>query len=329
MTGTPTRPDLPDQMPLGSGFGATSTARDVLAEVDLTGRTALVTGGYAGIGLEIVRALVGAGAGVLAPARRPAEAAEALAGLAGVEVGQLDLSDPDQVAAYAHGVLTSGRRLDLVIDNAGIMALPETRTGQGWELQLATNHLGHFALVNRLWPAIVDGGRVVSVSSSGHYYSSMRWEDPWFESGYDKWLAYGQSKTANILFALALDRRGRERGVRANSVHPGAILTNLGKHLTADDVAALMEPDADGHVAILEFKTPEQGAATAVWAATSQRLDGHGGAYLVDCDVAPWADDDEAGGSDARGVKHYALDPGEAERLWTWSAALTGVDAFG
>jgi NAD(P)-dependent dehydrogenase (short-subunit alcohol dehydrogenase family) len=326
MTGTPTRPD---QTPLGSGFGATSTAADVIGATDLSGRTALVTGGYAGIGLEIVRALVGAGASVLAPARRPAEAAAALAGIARVEVAVMDLADQAQVASYAADVLTSGRKLDLVIDNAGIMALPETRTDEGWELQLATNHLGHFGLVNRLWPAISDGARVVSVSSSGHYYSPMRWDDPWFENGYDKWLAYGQSKTANVLFALALDARGRERGIQANSLHPGAILTNLGKHLTADDVAELMEPDVDGHVAIPEFKTPEQGAATAVWAATSPLLVGHGGAYLVDCDVAPWASDEEEGGSDALGVKRYALDPDEAERLWEWSAALTGVDAFG
>ncbi|WP_323791194.1 oxidoreductase [Nocardioides sp.] len=325
------RPDLPDQRPLGSGFGATSTAADVLDGIDLGGRTALVTGGYAGIGLEIVRALVGAGARVLAPARRPDEARRTLGDLvdAGVEVAAMDLADQQQVASYAADVVSAGRRLDLVIDNAGIMALPETRTDRGWEMQLATNHLGHYALVNHLWPAVAEGARVVSVSSSGHYYSPMRWDDPWLESDYDKWLAYGQSKTANVLFAVGLDARGRARGVQASSVHPGAILTNLGKHLTDEDVAALLAPDADGNVSIPEFKTPEQGAATAVWAATSPLLVGHGGAYLVDCDVAPWAGDDEDGGSDSRGVKRYAVDPDEAERLWAWSAELTGVDAFG
>ena len=327
--------EIPDQSPLGSGFAASSTAAEVLAGVDLRGRTALVTGGYAGIGLEIVRALVGAGASVLAPARRPADAAAALADVTGpagrgaVEVGAMDLADPDEVASYAASVRASGRTLDLVIGNAGIMGTPETRTGRGWELQLATNHLGHFSLVNRVWPSLVDGARVVSVSSSGHYYSPMRWDDPWFESGYEKWLAYGQSKTANVLFALALDARGRDRGIRAYSLHPGAILTNLGKHLTADDVSALMEPDAAGRVAIPEFKTPEQGAATAAWAATSPLLEDRGGCYLVDCEVAPWADDDEAGGNDSGGVKRYALDPVDAERLWAWSAGLTGVDAFG
>ncbi len=325
MTVLPTRPD---QTPLGSPFGATSTAAQVVAGIDLAGRTALVTGGYAGIGLEVVRALVGAGAAVLAPARRPEEAARALAGLPRVEVGRLDLADQREVASYADAVVASGRRLDLVIGNAGIMALPETRTDAGWELQLATNHLGHFALVNRLWPVIAEGARVISVSSSGHYYSPMRWDDPWLETDYDKWLAYGQSKTANILFALALDARARDRGVQAHSLHPGAILTNLGKHLTDDDIAALMQPDAEGNVAIPTFKTPEQGAATAAWAATSPLLTGRGGTYLVDCDVAPWAPDDEEAGSDSDGVKRYALDPDDAERLWAWSAALTGVDAF-
>ncbi|MGA8845161.1 MAG: oxidoreductase [Nocardioides sp.] len=325
MTAKPTRPD---QAPLGSGFGPTSTAAEVVAGLDLSNATALVTGGYAGIGLEVVRALSSAGASVLVPARRPQEASRALAGIDGVEVGEMDLADQRQVASYAAELLAGGRRIDLVIGNAGIMALPETRTDDGWELQLATNHLGHFALVNHLWSAMVDGARVVSVSSSGHYYSPMRWEDPWLETGYDKWIAYGQSKTANVLFALALDARGRERGIQANSAHPGAILTTLGKHLTADDVTELLKPDADGHVAVPEFKSPEQGAATAVWGATSPLLVDHGGAYLVDCDIAPWADEDERGGGDAQGVRRYALDPDDAERLWEWSAELTGVDAF-
>lgn len=316
MTG-PSRPapEVPTQTPVGSGLDGTTTAAEVLAGVDLTGRTALVTGGYAGIGLEVVRALVGAGAHVLAPARRPAEAAAALRGLDAVEVGALDLADPAQVASYAAGVRAAGRPIDLVVANAGIMALPETRTERGWELQLATNHLGHFALVNEVWPVVAEGARVVSVSSSGHHYSAMRWDDPWFEAGYDKWLAYGQSKTANVLFALALDHRGSDRGVHAFSLHPGAILTTLGKHLTADDVAALLEPDEHGHVAVPAFRTPEQGAATAVWAATSPLLGDRGGSYLVDCEVAPWAADDQVGGDDAPGVRRYALDPAEAERL--------------
>ncbi|CAN5483943.1 SDR family NAD(P)-dependent oxidoreductase [soil metagenome] len=318
----------PEQAPLGSGYGAHSTATDVLVGHDLTGRTALVTGGYAGIGLEITRALVGAGATVLAPARRPAKAATVLGDLPGIEVGALDLGDQATIATYADGLLAGGRPIDLVIDNAGIMALPETRTPEGWELQLATNHLGHFALVNRLWSLLSPGARVASVSSSGHQHSRMRWDDPWFETGYDKWLAYGQSKTANILFALALDARARAQGGAAYSVHPGAILTTLGKHLTDADVAALLEPDETGHVAIPDFKTPQQGAATAVWAATSPLLADHGGAFLEDCDVASWAPADLPAGREGGGVMRYALDADEAERLWSWSAGLTGVDAF-
>jgi len=301
------------------------TAAEVLDGIDLTGRTALVTGGYSGIGVEIVRALAGAGAHVLAPARRPEKAARVLAGIDGVEVGELDLADQDSVAAYADQVLVTGRGLDLVVNSAGIMACPETRVGAGWELQLATNHLGHYALVNRLWPAIGAGARVVSVSSTGHHLSDFRWDDPWFEGGYDKWLAYGQSKTANVLFAVHLDALAREQGVRAFSLHPGAILTPLGRHLQADDLDAVMTLDDDGNPVLPDFRSPEQGAATAVWAATSPELDGRGGDYLEDCAIAEVVPD---GPQTTSGVRSYALDRDAAERLWAWSAEVTGVNAF-
>jgi NAD(P)-dependent dehydrogenase (short-subunit alcohol dehydrogenase family) len=301
------------------------TAAEVLDGIDLTGRTALVTGGYSGIGVEVVRALAGAGAHVLAPARRPEQAAAVLAGIDGVEVSELDLADPSSVAAYADGVLADGRPLDIVIGNAGVMACPETRVGDGWELQLATNHLGHYALVNRLWPAIGDGARVVSVSSTGHHLSDFRWDDPWFEGGYDKWLAYGQSKTANVLFAVRLDELGRDRGVRAFSLHPGAILTPLGRHLQAEDLDAVTTRDVDGRPVLPDFRSPEQGAATAVWAATSPELDGRGGDYLEDCAVATVVPD---GPQRTYGVRGYALDPDAAARLWAWSADVTGVNAF-
>ena len=314
----PIPPD--DQRPLGSGFGAHTTADEVLAGVDLTGRTALVTGGYSGIGLEVVRALHAAGAAVLVPARRPDLAVEQLAGLERVTVGELDLADQASVAAYAD---TVARPLDLVILNAGVMACPETRTPEGWELQLATNHLGHFALVARLWPRIAEGARVVSVSSLGHHHCGMQWDDIWLEQGYTKWGAYGQSKTANVLFAVELDRRGRDRGVRAFSVHPGAIITPLGRHLTEGDLADVLVLDADGKAELPEFKSPEAGAATSVWAATSPLLDGRGGLWLEDCDVGPWAAEN---GLNAVGVKRYAKDPAEAERLWAWSVEQTGVD---
>lgn len=302
-----------------------STAAEVLDGITLTGRTALVTGGYSGIGIEVVRALAGAGAHVLAPARRPDKAARVLAEIDGVEIGELDLADQHSVATYAEGVLAGGRTLDLVIGNAGIMACPETRTDDGWELQLATNHLGHYALVNRLWPVVGGGARVVSVSSTGHHLSDFRWDDPWFDDGYDKWLAYGQSKTANVLFAVHLDELGRDRGVRAFSLHPGAILTPLGRHLQAEDLDAVMTLDDDGQPVLPDFRSPEQGAATAVWAATSTELDGRGGDYLEDCAVAAVVPD---GPQTTYGVRRYALDPDAAARLWAWSAQVTGVDAL-
>lgn len=311
------------QQPLGSGFGPTSTATEVLAGIDLSGRVALVTGGYSGIGIEVVRALAAAGAEVLVPARRPVQARTALAGIPGVEIGELDLADQAAVASYAASVLETGRHLDIVINNAAVMACPETRVGPGWELQLATNHLGHFALVNRLWPALTGGSRVVSVSSSGHHHSGIRWDDLWFETGYDKWLAYGQSKTANILFALHLDELGRDEGIRAFSLHPGAILTSLGRHLQPEDMGAILDLDEHGQAVLPEFRSPEAGAATAVWAATSPQLEGRGGLYLEDCDVAAPASEDPALTGTGVGVRAWALDPEQAARLWRWSSEVT------
>ncbi|BBJ44129.1 SDR family NAD(P)-dependent oxidoreductase [Streptomyces antimycoticus] len=314
------------QHKIGSGFGARSTADDVLAGIDLTGRLALVTGGYSGIGVETTRALTKAGARVVVPARRVGAAQEGLAGIDGVEVDELDLGDLDSVRAFAERFLASGRNLDIVIDSAGIMACPETRVGPGWEAQFATNHLGHFALVNRLWPAIEAGGaRVVSVSSTGHHASPIRWDDVHWRDGYDKWEAYGQAKTANVLFAVHLDRLGRERGVRAFSLHPGGILTPLQRHLPKQEMVERGWIDEDGNLLHPEaFKTPQQGAATQVWAATSPQLDGMGGVYLDDCDIAEPA---PADGSRV-GVKEWATDPEQAARLWALSAELTGVNAF-
>ncbi|MFE5045865.1 SDR family NAD(P)-dependent oxidoreductase [Streptomyces sp. NPDC056637] len=314
------------QHKIGSGFGARSTADDVLEGIDLTGRLALVTGGYSGIGIETTRALTKAGARVVVPARRVGAAQENLAGIDGVEVAELDLGDLDSVRAFAEGFLATGRPLDIVIDSAGIMACPETRVGPGWEAQFATNHLGHFALVNRLWPAIEPGGaRVVSVSSTGHHASPVRWDDVHWRNGYDKWEAYGQAKTANALFAVQLDRLGRDRGVRAFSLHPGGILTPLQRHLPKQEMVERGWIDEDGNLLYPEaFKTPQQGAATQVWAATSPQLNGMGGVYLEDCDIAEPAPADGT----RIGVKEWATDPEQAARLWTLSAELTGVDAF-
>ncbi|WP_392959712.1 SDR family NAD(P)-dependent oxidoreductase [Streptomyces sp. LN245] len=315
------------QHKIGSGFGARSTADDVLRGIDLSGRLAVVTGGYSGLGLETTRALAGAGAHVVVPARRPATAREALADIDGAETDELDLGDLESVRAFAERFLASGRVIDIVIDSAGIMACPETRVGPGWEAQFATNHLGHFALVNRLWPAIAPGGaRVVSVSSAGHHYSGIRWDDVHWRTGYDKWEAYGQAKTANVLFAVELDRRGRDFGVRAFSLHPGGILTPLQRHLPRQEMVERGWIDENGTPLNPEgFKTPQQGAATQVWAATSPQLAGMGGVYCEDCDIAEPAPADGT----RTGVSAYATDPEQAARLWELSAELTGVNAFG
>lgn len=314
------------QQKIGSGFGAQSTTREVLEGIDLTGKVAIVTGGYSGLGLETTRALAGAGAHVVVPARRPGTAEQALAGVNGVEVDELDLADLASVRAFAERFLASGRSAEIVINNAGIMACPETRVGPGWEAQFATNHLGHYALVNLLWPAIAhDGARVVSVSSAGHRRSPLRWDDVMFERGYDKWEAYGQAKTANALFAVQLDALGQAAGVRAFSLHPGGIRTPLQRHLTTEEMVAAGWIDEQGNLIASGFKTPEQGAATEVWAATSPQLQGMGGVYCEDCDIAELvpADDTTAGG-----VREYAVNPDQAARLWALSAELTGIDAF-
>ncbi|MCK2239489.1 MULTISPECIES: oxidoreductase [unclassified Crossiella] len=295
-------------------FTAQHTAAEVLSGIDLTGRTALVTGGYSGLGLEITRALTAAGAQVLVPARRPETARTHLPD---TEIEALDLADQHDIRDFAARFLDSGRSLDLVIANAGIMACPETRVGPGWEAHFAVNHLGHFALVNQLRPALSGTARVVSVSSSGHFLADIRWADPHWTTGYDRWLAYAQSKTANALFALHLDTLG----VRAFAVHPGSILTPLQRHIPRAEQLALGWFAADGTPAP-GFKTPAQGAATAVWAATAPELDGHGGAYCQDNALARPADTEDML---IGGVKPWARDPAAAARLWDLSAELTGV----
>ncbi|TXS47775.1 SDR family NAD(P)-dependent oxidoreductase [Streptomyces sp. OR43] len=308
---------------IGSGFGARSTTGEVLSGIDLSGSTAMVTGGYSGLGLETTRALAAAGAHVVVPARRPAAARKAIESIDNAETDDLDLSDLDSVRGFAERFLASGRTIDLVINSAGIMACPETRVGPGWEAQFATNHLGHYALINHLWPAIARGGaRVVAVSSGAHGMG-VRWDDPQFERGYDRWQAYGQAKAANVLFAVQLDALGRDAGVRAFAVHPGSILTPLQRHLAKSDMVDAGWIDEHGNPTDPTFKTPAQGAATQVWAATSPRLTGKGGVYCEDCDVAEPAREGMEGG-----VHAHATDPEQAARLWALSAGLTGVDAF-
>jgi NAD(P)-dependent dehydrogenase (short-subunit alcohol dehydrogenase family) len=319
------------QQPIGSGFGAQTTAAEVLEGIDLSGKRAIVTGGYSGLGLETTRALVAKGADVVVPARRPDQARQELDGLSNVTVDELDLADLDSVTAFADRQLADGTPIDFVINSAAVMASPETRVGpHDWEQQFATNHLGHFALVNRLWPLLAgnpNGARVISVSSRGHKNSGIRFDDLMFEQpgSYDKWVAYGQAKTANALFAVELDRRGQDQGVRAFSLHPGGILTPLQRHLPKQEMVDRGWIHEDG-TQKAKFKTPEQGAATQTWAATSPQLDGMGGVYLEDCDIAYRTD--EAPKPEAQGVDAHATDPDAARRLWEVSAELTGVDAL-
>ncbi|QRN97681.1 SDR family NAD(P)-dependent oxidoreductase [Archangium violaceum] len=308
------------QAPIHSGFGARTTAREVIGSRRLDGLIAVVTGGYAGVGLETTRVLSAAGATVIVPARTPDKARTALAGLERVELERLDLFEPASIDSFAARFLESGRPIHMLVNNAGIMATPLVRDARGFESQLATNHLGHFQLTARLWPALrkANGARVVTLSSRGHRRAAIDFEDPHFERRpYDKWAAYGQSKTANALFALALDVRGEPHRIRAFSVHPGAILTELVRSLSNEELRAIQAANPGDF-----YKTLEQGAATSVWCATSPQLDGMGGVYCEDVDLAEPVPADSP---EQRGVKPWARDPELAERLWTKSEEWTGV----
>jgi NAD(P)-dependent dehydrogenase (short-subunit alcohol dehydrogenase family) len=322
------------QIPLPSGFSPTTTAQETLSGIDLTGKVAIVTGGYSGIGLETTRALAEAGATVVIPARTPDKASQALRGIPRVEQGRLDLLDPASIDAFADEFLASNRPLHMLINNAGIMATPLTRDSRGYESQFSANHLGHFQLTARLWPALLKSGsaRVISLSSRGHQRAGIDFDDPQFEHrAYDRYVAYGQAKTANVLFAVELDRRGEASGIRAFAVHPGAVLTDLVRNMTEEELGAYGLSRANGHGFLPagksiaeggEFKTLEQGAATSVWCATNPQLAGMGGVYCQDVDVAEILPHDSASNV---GVRSYAIDPEAAKRLWVLSEELTGV----
>ena len=319
---------LTSQTPIGSGFGYRTTADEVLAAVDLSGQTAVVTGGASGIGLETTRALAAAGARVVVAARDEAAARETLAGLDKVEVACMDLADPTSIDRFADEYLGSRRPLHILVNNAGVMFTPFGRDGRGYETQFATNHLGHFQLALRLWPALrqADGARIVALSSRGHRFSPVDFKDPNFERrAYDRVLAYGQSKTANILFAVSADARGAKDGIRAFAVHPGRILsTKLTRHMSAEEVGAIPVLDQDGRPfddPASFVKSSQQGAATSVWCAAGRQLDGEGGVYCEDCDVASMAPPDSQG----LGVRGYAVDGALADRLWLLSERLIGV----
>jgi NAD(P)-dependent dehydrogenase (short-subunit alcohol dehydrogenase family) len=317
-----------DQVPINSGFHSRSTGAEVLADVDLTGKTAIVTGGYSGIGLETTRALAAAGAHVVVPVRTAQKAEASLADIDGdVDSAPLDLADLSSVRAFTDSMAGQLPQVDILINNAGIMACPLARVGPGWESQFGVNHLGHFALTLGLLPLLrrADRPRVVALSSTGHKVSDIRWDDIHFERApYDKWQAYGQAKTANALFANALSRRMDEGGGSAFALHPGGIFTPLQRHLPQEEMVALGWLGEDGEPSELAkqgFKTPEQGCSTTLWAATSELLNDKPGVYCEDCDIAE-PTDSASPMARFRGVDDHATNDESAERLWAISEDL-------
>jgi len=316
---------LSDQIPVNSPFDRTSTGEEVLSSVQLDGKIAVVTGGYSGIGLETTKALAAKRVKVIVPVRSLEKAKESISELEGdIESRAMDLSDLSSVTRFANEVLESNSRLDFLINNAGIMANPETRVGPGWESQFGVNHMGHFALTKALIPLLrqTEGARVIALSSTAHKMSGIRWDDINFESsGYDKWQAYGQSKTANALFANALSRRLKETGGLAFSAHPGGIFTPLQRHLPKEEMVMLGWINEDGtptELAKQGFKTPEQGCSTTLWAATSELLLEKPGVYCEDCNISAPTDPDSPM---ARyfGVEEHASNDEAAEKLWDLS----------
>ncbi len=316
-----------------SPFQRYSTAREVVAGHDLRGRTIIVTGAATGIGVETVRALAEAGADVVIAARKPDLAAAAIADIETTAKGRLsfemlDLSDFASIRAF--GARWGARPLNILINNAAVMACPLDHTKDGLEMQIGTNHFGHFLMTALLTPALIAGAkasgktsRLVSLSSIGHVRSDIRWDDPHFRTGdYEKWNSYGQAKTANSLFAVGFNRRFKDQGVTANAVMPGGILTPLQRHLPIEEQRAMGWLDENDN-AVKGFKTTEQGASTSVWAAVGSELEGIGGLYLEDCaQAAPWSKDNPRGG-----VMPHALNAESAERLWAMSVETTGAGA--
>jgi len=318
-------------------FGATSTTDDVLSGVNLRGKRILVTGVSAGLGVETARSVAAHGAQVVGAVRdlTKGEAAttqvrkDAAAGRGSFELIALDLASLESVRACADGLLGRGEPFDVVIANAGVMATPFGHTADGFETQFGTNHLGHFVLVNRIAPLIPTGGRVINLSSAGHRYSNVDLQDPNFErTPYEPFVAYGRSKTANILFAVAFDRRHQKRGVRAAAVHPGGIETELGRHIDPSRIKGIVEQmnkqlAAEGKP-LFQWKTVPQGAATSIWAGVVAPADQIGGRYCENCHVGNVVPDHVTISAISEGVRGYALDPNTAEALWKKSEELVG-----
>ena len=308
-----------DQKNLNSGFGAKSEPSEILDGINLSGKTAIVTGGYSGIGIETTRALSEAGANVIIPARRPEEAMVALDGIIPKDhIFEMDLSDLESIKRFTD-LVKKNLSLNILINNAGIMACPESKTSNGWDLQFAVNHIGHFVLTHELIDSMdqSSGARIINLSSTAHKFSGICWDDIHFSNSYDKWVSYGQSKTATSLFSIELDRRLKDKNIRSFAVHPGGIFTPLQRHLQQEEMVAMGWLNADGSLSELAkagFKSSTQGASTSLWAATSSQLDNKGGLYCENCDVA-----NLAGGSPEEryfGVRDWAVDPSEAEKLW-------------
>ena len=316
-----------------SEFGFHSTTDEVLAGKDLSGKTVFVTGGASGLGQETARAMAARGAHVVIAARSQekldtaAEAIRTASGNDDVETIVVDLASLDSVRAAAKEANEHFEKIDILINNAGVMASPLGHTEDGFEQQFGTNHLGHFLLTSKLMPLVEKGSdkRIVNLSSRGHHIAPVDFDDPNFETrDYDKWQSYGQSKTANVLFAVGLEDRYADKGIHAYAPHPGGIETNLGRHLTDQDRAFLRDRMEQVAKAGGEgWKNTEQGAATTCWAATAEELEGIGGVYCEDCQIAQQDDTSPIGG-----VRSYALDKGNADRLWDLSEQLVG-EKFG
>ena len=314
------------QTPIKTGIGPKPEATEVMANIDLSGKTALVTGGYSGIGVETVRALTGAGAKVFVPSRDVDRAVKTLEGIIPADqIGFMDLADLPSVKTFGESFADHHLELDLAIFNAGVMACPLGRTQQGLEWQLGVNHVGHFVLMQTLLPSLrnASGARLITLSSIAHRMSPVRFDDMNYQQrDYDKWQSYGQAKSAQSLMAVELDRRESDNGIRAFSVHPGGIFTPLQRHLGNAEMAEFGWTDADGNPsAIAEklFKSTTQGCATSLWAATAASLDNMGGVYCEDCNVSRVVPDDSA---DFTGVRQWAVDSEIAQRLWGETKSL-------
>src|ERR1700678_1360794 len=322
---------------MAANFGAKSTTEDALADIDLKGKRILVTGVSAGLGVETARALVAHGGSVVGAARdlEKAKRATSEVSKAAAETGgrfeliELDLASLKSVRAAADKLIADGRLFDVIIANAGVMATPLGKTKDGFETQLGTNHLGHFVFVNRIAKLIKKGGRLVNLSSSGHRFSNVDLNDPYFETTpYEPFVAYGRSKTANILFSVEFDRRHRARGVRATAVHPGGIATELARHMPDGAIEAWIKQIQEQRAAAgeppFEFKSVPQGAATSVWAGVVASAEEVGGKYCEDCHVGELIAADSQLSVIARGVRGYALDPEKAKALWDKSEEMVG-----